>query len=118
MEHYQEFKSVFQKLNPAGKIDDEVEKLLQTMYTDLQKLANSLVGEKQKKTVEFSKVLTNEIFYTGNYKFVKIDEQTGQLLEVLKKSGKSEEKKSKILKRFDMVEFHKTNRVDIFIHPG
>ncbi|SHG54042.1 hypothetical protein SAMN05443144_1339 [Fodinibius roseus] len=120
MEHYQEFKTFFQKLNPAGKIDAGAEELLQTMYSDLQKFADSLEGQKERKNISFENVLLDEIFYAGKYKFVKIDEGSGRVLEVLKESEGTGPvvEVPEGLQPLDTVEYHRKNLVDIYMRPG
>jgi len=120
MDLYQEFKVLFEKLNPAGKIDAEVEELLRTMYSDLQKLADSLEDKKERKNIQFKEVLPDEIFYAGKYKLVKINEGAGRVLEVLdepEQSGQDEEFPEG-LQRFDTIKYHGNNLVDIYENPG
>src|SRR5699024_1596816 len=120
MDLYQEFKVLFEKLNPAGKIDAEVEELLRTMYSDLQKLADSLEDKKERKNIQFKEVLPDEIFYAGKYKLVKINEGAGRVLEVLdepEQSGQDEEFPEG-LQRFDTIKYHGNNLVDIYEKIG
>jgi rubrerythrin len=120
MDHFKEFKTLFQKLNPTGKIDAGAEELLLTIYSDLQKFADSLESRKERINIQFKEVLANEIFYAGKYKFVKIDEGTGRVLEVLKEPESTAQESGfpDGLESFDTVEYHGTNLVDIDKRPG
>jgi len=71
MDHYQEFKSVFQKLNPAAKIDEGAEEFLKEIYQDLQTKADSLVPENEDEITKFSELYKHELFYFEGKRYMK-----------------------------------------------
>lgn len=102
MDHFQEFKSVFQKLNPAAKIDDEAEEFLRETYGELESIADSLVPENKDETKKFSEIFKHEIFQYEGDQFMKTGPNEAVTWNPEETSGDSEEDARPGRKKMDL----------------